>query len=615
MYVVTFYSFKGGTGRSMALVNVAAELVSRGRRVLIVDFDLEAPGLDTFPMTLDRPIDQGIVEMITSYLTSDSEAPPIVSDFLYEARLDGVTNGSLWIMPAGRQDSSYDMRFREIDWQDFYENEGGFLFFEDLKAQWAQTLKPDYVLIDSRTGHTDIGGICTRQLPDCVVAMFFPNEQNLRGLVPIVKDIRKEEHGPLQKNIELHFVMGNVPDLDDEDAILSHAQGLSQITLQYKKLAATIHHFNSLSMLEQRLLLVERPRSKIAIEYKQLVSAIVQRNLEDRDGAIAVLDQALSDLRSDGETSGRLIEGGLQAIRTFHSRDNEILRRLARFRRAQRRTEDALDLFDQILQSDENDPESLVGRAEILTSAGKNDAALTDLASFFRLSHVLPFTFSLATRLLIINDRTQMSKMLDSPAASQLPINTVLDILQDIQKSYDTVEYGVAFVRQWKAANSKIEVADALSNSLVLCLIACGRYDEAKQEIRNSEKFEIQLADSFNYAMAEWGATGSLPRDLFDKLIASIESVEDVRDANTLQCFSLAHWAVGNKARADYFLDQATVRFKAAPITIFSAWTYLYRSPKDFRADLDAMNEMYRTGEGVPTYIGRTQNLFPDTRS
>ena len=33
MYVVTFYSFKGGVGRSMALVNVAAELAARGRRV------------------------------------------------------------------------------------------------------------------------------------------------------------------------------------------------------------------------------------------------------------------------------------------------------------------------------------------------------------------------------------------------------------------------------------------------------------------------------------------------------------------------------------------------------------------------------------------------------
>jgi len=48
MHTVTFYSFKGGTGRSTALVNVAVEMVKSGLRVLVVDFDLEAPGLDTF---------------------------------------------------------------------------------------------------------------------------------------------------------------------------------------------------------------------------------------------------------------------------------------------------------------------------------------------------------------------------------------------------------------------------------------------------------------------------------------------------------------------------------------------------------------------------------------
>ena len=48
MYTIAFYSFKS-VGRTLALVNVAAELAGRGRKVLLVDFDLEAPSLDTFP--------------------------------------------------------------------------------------------------------------------------------------------------------------------------------------------------------------------------------------------------------------------------------------------------------------------------------------------------------------------------------------------------------------------------------------------------------------------------------------------------------------------------------------------------------------------------------------
>jgi Mrp family chromosome partitioning ATPase len=46
--IITFYSYKGGTGRTMALANTAWILASNGFRVLAVDWDLEAPGLARF---------------------------------------------------------------------------------------------------------------------------------------------------------------------------------------------------------------------------------------------------------------------------------------------------------------------------------------------------------------------------------------------------------------------------------------------------------------------------------------------------------------------------------------------------------------------------------------
>ena len=50
--VITFYSYKGGTGRSMALANAACLLAQRlkgpSQRVLVLDWDLEAPGLHRF---------------------------------------------------------------------------------------------------------------------------------------------------------------------------------------------------------------------------------------------------------------------------------------------------------------------------------------------------------------------------------------------------------------------------------------------------------------------------------------------------------------------------------------------------------------------------------------
>jgi hypothetical protein len=220
VYTITFYSFKGGVGRTLALVNVGAELAKMGRKVLLVDFDLEAPGLETYDRLRPPKPHPGIVEYVTEY--ERTMQAPDVREYIYPAPVVGKKGGRLWVMPAGRRDANYQAALVNIDWKRLYGERDGFLLFEDMKAQWEQEpeLNPDYVLIDSRTGHTDVEGICTRQLADSVVLMFMPNEQNLIGLEGVCRSIRSEATEGLQKTIRLHFVASNVPDLDDESRIL-----------------------------------------------------------------------------------------------------------------------------------------------------------------------------------------------------------------------------------------------------------------------------------------------------------------------------------------------------------------------------------------------------------
>ena len=70
-------------------------------------------------------------------------------------------------------------RFRRI----FTEIFGDYL--EICREMW--TARYDYVLIDSRTGVSDIGGICTAHLPDRLVVLFTANMQSLRGVVDIAE--------------------------------------------------------------------------------------------------------------------------------------------------------------------------------------------------------------------------------------------------------------------------------------------------------------------------------------------------------------------------------------------------------------------------------------------
>src|SRR5262249_46212200 len=86
----------------------------------------------------------------------------------------------------------------------------GFYFVENLKAGIKAKYNPDYVLVDSRTGFTDISGICTLQLPDLVVLLFGLNEQNLIGTAQIYRSITRGTHG---RSIQTLLVASPVPDV------------------------------------------------------------------------------------------------------------------------------------------------------------------------------------------------------------------------------------------------------------------------------------------------------------------------------------------------------------------------------------------------------------------
>ena len=115
MHVVTFYSFKGGVGRTLALVNVGIELAKSGRKVLLVDFDLEAPGIDTFDELKPKGENAGVVDFIADYWTT--QKPLEFKNYCYQTSLTSDDGGALWVMPAGKRDSNYGSQLGSIDWK------------------------------------------------------------------------------------------------------------------------------------------------------------------------------------------------------------------------------------------------------------------------------------------------------------------------------------------------------------------------------------------------------------------------------------------------------------------------------------------------------------------
>lgn len=204
--VITFYSYKGGTGRSMALANVAWILANQGKRVLAVDWDLEAPGLHRYfaPFLEDSELfgSEGIIDFVwdvcTDALTpvepsTEGESPAALRDLRkYAIRLNWEFHdgGRLDFIPAGRQDLHYAQRVNSFDWDNFYDRLSGGSVLDATGRQLRETY--DFILIDSRTGVSDTAGICTVQLPDALVMLFSLNKQSVKGVEAVAASVRRQ---------------------------------------------------------------------------------------------------------------------------------------------------------------------------------------------------------------------------------------------------------------------------------------------------------------------------------------------------------------------------------------------------------------------------------------
>ncbi len=206
---ITFYSYKGGVGRSLALANIAclmAEDEEHPQKVLVWDFDLEAPGLQRiFPPK--QPQSYGFLDLAYEYARTG--IVPKIDDYIYESEVAGVH-----VLPAGKIGESYCSKLQRINWVEFFgsdpSNPGP--FFGQLLESIKERSKPfDYVLVDSRTGLNDQAGICTQILSDLLVVLFRLTAQNLDGLehlIPAIKSQLRTRHKEEVKIIPIASQVG-----------------------------------------------------------------------------------------------------------------------------------------------------------------------------------------------------------------------------------------------------------------------------------------------------------------------------------------------------------------------------------------------------------------------
>ena len=293
MLTVTFYSFRGGVGRTMALANVAAHLARSGQKVFLIDFDLEAPGLSLMPEF--RPhtppeSDEGLVGYLRAAL--EDRPLPSLQSLCYEPVLaqqlrEGQSRvGAIHVLPADARagtDRQYDLA--KLHLERLYETQSRALAIDALKIQIDEHYRPDYVLVDSRTGLTDVGGICTVHLADLLVIVSGLNEQNLEGTRLAVERLRAARTDFAENVL---FVISPVP-LGEEELKAQRlgvaAERFAQAMQTSRDLTAellTVPYHPQIALSEGNFVF-HHPQSPVAAAFRRIADAIRDRNPADSD--------------------------------------------------------------------------------------------------------------------------------------------------------------------------------------------------------------------------------------------------------------------------------------------------------------------------------------------
>lgn len=221
---IVFFSIKGGVGRSTALAASAWALAQQGKRVLVLDLDLESPGLSSALLPEERRLDYGIADWLVEDLVDNGDA--VFEHMVATSTLS--RDGEIYVVPAhGRGPGEYVAKLGRV-WMPKVSIAGEReawsrrlqRLIDALEARW----QPDVILIDSRAGIDEVASTCVTDLGANLVLLFaVEDEQTWTGYRILLRHWRT---GAVVRAIRerLQLVGALIP----EDDRLTYLEGLRE---------------------------------------------------------------------------------------------------------------------------------------------------------------------------------------------------------------------------------------------------------------------------------------------------------------------------------------------------------------------------------------------------
>ncbi|WP_333977215.1 ParA family protein [Burkholderia cepacia] len=215
---VVFYGLKGGVGRSTSLAMLAFLFAKAGKNVLLLDFDLESPGLSGLLLPTDRVPESGIV----NWFIEDAIVPDdrLLNEMISDSPLAEHLDGRIRVVPAmGQADPSYLAKLSRV-YGDVPTPRGPERFAARM-ARLVEALeakeKPDVVLIDSRAGLHDLAAVSISTLADLALLFATDNEQSWQGYEQLLKHWRQRPNVLRGVRERLWLVRAMFPEANQEE--------------------------------------------------------------------------------------------------------------------------------------------------------------------------------------------------------------------------------------------------------------------------------------------------------------------------------------------------------------------------------------------------------------
>lgn len=179
--IIAVHSFRGGTGKSNLIANIAATMALQGQRVGIIDTDIQSPGIHVIFGLNENKIERALNDYLWGQCDIKDAAYDVTDTLIAEQGNAGTVKGRLYLVPSSIKAGEIARILREG--YDVIRLNDGF-------QQLIRSLKLDYLLIDTHPGLNE-ETLLSIGISNVLIILLRPDNQDFQGTAVTVDVARK----------------------------------------------------------------------------------------------------------------------------------------------------------------------------------------------------------------------------------------------------------------------------------------------------------------------------------------------------------------------------------------------------------------------------------------